>query len=279
MKINLNDGSFYCFGCGVTGTALNFVMLVNKDKKDDLQACIEYHKILKSKKVSSIKIVSQKKNHNINKQALIEAHDYFYGLKTIDWKKDRQEEAKECAKYMKDRGFLASTLNKCKAKVTYNKSYPIVFPMLDNKEFRGWVCRTMNSTIEQKRKYLYNEGFSRRNTLVGNYNHHTIFVVEGYMDYLKMKQNGAKYVAAILGWKITEQQIKKLKQNGVKTIISALDNDICGKKGTKELGKHFKVIKLPYPKHVKDPGDMNKKVFDSIINKIKKEVCTNEFSK
>lgn len=265
MQITLHENFFYCHGCAKSGDALQFVLYVN-NKMDSLQACMEYYKILKSKTVKHIHVEKRAKIKSDNKQALIEAHDYYFGLKNVNWIKEQCDEKD----YMIKRGFTPSTLNKCKAKLTYNNSYPIIFPMFDLGHFRGWVCRTTNKSIEQKRKYLYNEGFSRRNTLVGDYNAKVVVLVEGYMDRLKFKQFGAKKVAAILGWKVTEQQITKLKEQGVDFVISALDNDTCGEKGTAYLRKFFKVIRFQYPKGIKDPGDMDQKTFDIANQKTKK---------
>lgn len=266
MQVTLYDGRFYCHGCHKTGDAFQFVKLANK-KLDDLQACIEMYRILRSKEVRSIKVVRKARAKADDKQALVEAYDYFYGLKTIDWvKEDHEEKA-----YMKKRGFDPKTLSNCKAKLTYNNAYPIIFPLIDMGVFRGWVCRTTTKAIEEKRKYLYNTGFSRRNTLVGNYSGKVVVLVEGYMDYLKMRQFGVKNVAAILGWKLTEQQITKLKAAGIETIISALDNDPKGKEGTKYAMKFFNVVQFQFPVGVKDPGDLDQATFN-IANRKTKEL-------
>jgi DNA primase len=266
MQITLHENFFYCHGCAKSGDALQFVMYVNKDK-DDLHACMEYFKILKSKSVKHIHIEGRRfKAKADNKQALIEAEDFYYGLKSIDWRHTKCPERD----YMEARGFTPATLNKCNAKLTYNASYPIVFPMFDLGTFKGCVCRTTNKVVEQKRKYLYNEGFSRRSTLVGDYKSKVVVLVEGYMDRLKFIQFGAKNVGAILGWKVTEQQITKLKEQGVEYVISALDNDKCGNEGTKYLKKFFKVIRFQYPDGVKDPGEMDKATFDIANSKTKK---------
>ncbi len=256
LLVNLLDGSFYCFGCNVSGDALQFVKLVSKTL-NDLQACIKMCKILKSKKVKSIKVSRKARVKPDNEQSLAEAHDYYYGLKSTEWCIDNSPEKH----YMKGRGFNQTTLTKCKAKLTYNSAYPIIFPLIDMGEFRGWVCRTTTKVIEEKRKYLYNTGFSRSNTLVGNYGNKVVMLVEGYMDYLKMRQFGVNFVAAILGWKLTEQQIKKLKNAGVETIISALDNDTCGKKGTEYAKKFFNVIRFQFPDGIKDPGELDDATF------------------
>ena len=267
LKVNLNDGSFYCFGCGATGNAMKFVQSVNT-RLDDLQACIAYFKILRSKKVNKIAVkVSKEASHHIDKQAQIEASDYFSGLKKINWSKYEGDERD----YLNARGLTSATLTKCNAKLTYNTSYPVIFPMNDLGKFRGWVCRTMSKEIEKKRKYLYNTGFSRRSTLVGDYAAKTVMLVEGYMDYLKMRQNGVSKVAAILGWKVTEQQITKLKAQGVVNIISALDSDVCGIKGTEYLKKFFNVIRFEFPEGVKDPGDLSKAQFKVSNENTKRE--------
>ena len=86
---------------------------------------------------------------------------------------------------------------------------------------------------------------------------------------LKMRMFGIKNVAAVLGWRITEEQIQKLKAEGVTHIISALDNDECGRKGTAYLKKFFRVTRWQYLKSCKDPGEMNKKQFNLMYHRTK----------
>ena len=206
-----------------------------------------------------------------------EAYDYYHGLRKVNWRDSDESEVVAAKEYMTKRGFSPETLHKCKAKVTYNRSYGIIFPMLDNGKFKGWVCRTMLKVIEEKRKYLYNEGFSRATTLVGNYGAKDyVFVVEGYMDRLKFVQFGEDNVVAILGWKMSPQQIQKLKDKGITKVISALDNDECGRKGTEFLKKHFKVTRFKYLKGVKDPGDMTQESFDKMFRKTMSEFKRNQ---
>jgi len=255
MMINLENNSFFCFGCNVSGDAFKFVKLMNKNL-DDLKAYIKYYRILRSRKTISLKTKMVIK-HVDSQQATIEAADYYNGLSLTDWSKDNSE----IKEYMKKRGFDERSLTLAKAKINYNNSYPIIFPMFDNDKFRGWVCRTNNKDVEKKRKYLYNTGFSRRDTLVGSYQASTVIIVEGYMDWLKLKQFGVKNAVAILGWKMTAHQITKLKEAGVKTIISALDNDDCGKRGTKYLKSFFNVIQFYFPRNIKDPGEMDQATF------------------
>lgn len=280
MIVNFEDGSWFCFGCNMAGDAVKFVKLMEAqyNKLNDLQAYKKYLQILKSDKCSDITInPSLKLGRPLQRDLYNEAYDFYHGLRKVDWNESEESEVISARDYMKKRGFSSRTLIKCGAKVTYNQNYGLVFPMLDNKKFKGWVCRTMVKSIEEKRKYLYNEGFSRATTLVGEYGTKDyVFVVEGYMDRLKFVQFGEDNVVAILGWKMSPQQIQKLKDKGITKVISALDNDDCGKKGTKFLQKHFEVTRFTYLKGVKDPGEMTQESFDKMFKRTMKNFKNNQ---
>lgn len=277
MVVDLAKGNYYCFGCGKTGDALTFVQEINKDL-NSLQSAQKFFKILKSNKVQKIQFNKRyKKAKRQSTDNYNMAHDYYYGLSEIDWIKIKSTDVQALKEYMLNRGFDGLTLNKCHAKITYNKSYPIIFPMIDNGEFRGWVCRTTSLEVQKKRKYLYNEGFSRATTLVGDYGStDCLFIVEGYMDRLRFVQNGVYNVVAVLGWKMSYEQEQKIKGfKNIKYIISALDNDECGKKGTEYLKTIFpNVIRFNYLKGIKDPGEMAdaefKKMFRSTMENLNK---------
>lgn len=275
LLLDFEEGSWFCFGCNRSGNAERFVKEMEKkyNNLNDLQACKKFYEILRSEKCSNIQIdyteiSSQSKS---SRQLYDEAYDYYHGLRKVRWLHDEVEEVINAKEYMVSRGFSPSTLNKCRAKVTYNAFYGLIFPMMDNNKFRGWVCRTMRKDIEKKRKYLYNEGFSRATTVVGQYGTKDyVFVVEGYMDRLKFIQYGEDNVVAILGWKMSKQQEDKLKAAGIKHIISALDNDECGRKGTRYLERIFgvtNVVRWKYLKGIKDPGDMESDTFDRMYQK------------
>lgn len=280
MSVDLIKGTCYCFGCSEYLDAKSFVIkMENKyNGLNDLKAMQVYYKILKSKKCSDIHIKNAYKNYRTSnkKQLYDEAYDYYHGLRSVNWLEDLSEDEEEVYKYMLKRGFTGSVLNECKAKITYNNSYPIIFPMMDNSKFKGWVCRTNKKKIEAKRKYLYNKGFSRASTLVGNYgSKEYVIVVEGYMDRLKFLQYGVENVVAILGWKMSSEQENKLKSKGINNVISALDNDECGRKGTKYLKTIFNVTRFTYLRGIKDPGEMTEEKFDKMYSRTMKNYYKN----
>lgn len=280
MLINLSEGTWFCFGCQSSGDAMKFVNLMEKkyNGMNDLQSCKKYFEILRSEKCSDIYISNKinLKNKKQSRQLYNEAYDYYHGLSRVDWYCPEGKEVIEALEYMEFRGYSKKTLKLANAKVTYNNSYGIIFPMIENRKFRGWVSRTMREDIEKKRKYLYNEGFSRSDTLVGSYGTKDyIIVVEGYMDRLRFVENGmSDNVVAILGWKMSKQQELKIRKAGIKNIISCLDNDECGNKGTLYLKSVFgpgNVLRWSYINGLKDPGEMTHEQFHEAYKKTMKK--------
>lgn len=283
LQINKQTGFFYCYGCGLSGGAFELV----KNYEPNLSPIEIYKKLHSFVKEGKGDIGGRDVYTYTNlpythsfvdskvkyREGIKLAKDFYFNLPETNWYK-LPEEAIPILRYMKHRGFTTSTLKKFGAKFTYNKNYPIVFPMYDNGIFRGYVMRTDDPTVEDQRKYMYNKEFRRRITLPGDYKNSTVILVEGFLDMLKAKQYGIKYVAAVLGWKLTSEQFEKLKRCGVKTIICALDNDECGRKGYKYLKRicsvnHISVKRIRYPKSMKDMGDLNKENSKLILQQIK----------
>lgn len=283
LQINKQTGFFYCYGCGLSGGAFELV----KNYEPNLSPIEIYKKLHSFVKEGKGDIGGRDVYTYTNlpythsfvdskvkyKEGIKLAKDFYFNLPETNWYK-LPEEAIPILRYMKHRGFTTSTLKKFGAKFTYNKNYPIVFPMYDNGIFRGYVMRTDDPTVEDQRKYMYNKEFRRRITLPGDYKNSTVILVEGFLDMIKAKQYGIKYVAAVLGWKLTSEQFEKLKRCGVKTIICALDNDECGRKGYKYLKRicsvnHISVKRIRYPKTMKDMGDLNEENSKLILKQIK----------
>ena len=263
MLINLDEASFYCFGCGVKGSTFELVKL-------QYPSYNTFNIVRAIKAMASGKDGENKQKTNIlqiapkvlNMQAV---RDYYFNLPKVNWySKEVDAEAKQ---YMKKRGFTMKTLNEAGARINSSDSYKIVFPILDNGVFRGYVGRTTIKEIEEKRKYIYNTGFRRSKALAGVYNGSSVLVVEGFLDMLKARQMGVKSVVAVLGWKMSQQQEQKLKHKGIKTIVCGLDNDDAGRKGYKYLQslEGFNVVRLRYPKNIKDFGDVTPAIFEQRI--------------
>lgn len=274
LRINLQEGTYFCFGCEESGNAVDFVNKMYPEL-NELQSCLKLEKIIKSNEIRKVQITIKRKTKKRSRQALFEAQDYYYGLLKTNWKEVEDETSKQIVSYMNERGFTEKDLQLAKCKENkYNIAYPFIFPILDNGEFKGWVSRTMNKYVEKKRKYLYNDGFVKRETLCGNYEKgKVIFICEGYFDYLSLRTKGhIKNVVAILGWHISDGQVNKLKKIGVKKVVSALDSDEKGEQGTKYLKKFFEVERFPFPEGVKDAGEMTEKQMQKSLKILKRRM-------
>lgn len=245
LQVDLTNNRFYCYGCGIKGDARQFVKYM--EKMDDLTSWLKYETILNTTWKSDYKI--QVAEVETPERLMQLAKRYYYSLPKTKWSEVEDS-------YIQKRGYTSKVLSKVGAKLNPNNDYGIVMPMVDMGEFKGYVCRATNKEVESKRKYLYNKGFTRRNTLVGNYDKNWVVICEGYMDWLRFKMYGVNNVCAILGWKITPIQIEKIKQY-TNNVISALDNTDTGKEGTKYLKQFFNVIRYKFPENVKDPGDLD----------------------
>ncbi len=290
MQISIPKAFFYCYGCNASGSSTELYQAFYKKQHNKeisaLQAKLNIQKIVKKQLNSSVSsknaspytydsLLTTSTNTSLllkenYSQGITEARNYFYNIPFPCWYrpskvKEVEEESRTCLIYMQKRGFTKKLLTNAQAKASLNKYYPIIFPLLENGIFRGYVMRTFDPEIEQQRKYMYNRGFKRESCLAGTYKHETIvLLVEGYLDCLKAQQFGIQSVVAILGWKISGIQLEKLKKAGIKHIICGTDNDEAGIKGYKYLKlvqkqqKWFKLSRVHYPKGIKDFGDLQK---------------------
>ena len=280
MQINIPDSYFYCFGCGVHGSTYELVKLFNPDLTS-LQVYELINKIIRKKgrgviggREVGITTYSTKSSsvRTSYKEGIKLAKDYYYNLPATNWYKP-SEEAFQAKRYMLKRGYKTSTLIKYEAKATYSNNYPIVFPLLENNIFRGYVMRTSDKEVEENRKYMYNKGFKRKNFLIGTYEaDQPVLVVEGYLDLLAAKQLGIENVVAFLGWKASDAHIKKLKHRNINHIICGLDNDPAGRDGYKFIKNKFDLVdRIRFPKGIKDFGDLlkNPSIANEILSQIK----------
>lgn len=289
LQINIDKAFFYCYAeCGAKGGSLelykNYYKLEHGREPSDIKA------IEAIKKITGNNLIYSNNNSNISfvenrtyQEGLQDARNFYFNLPDANWFRPSKvevnaDEARICKQYMAKRGYTSRALTEAMAKPTFNKYYPVVFPLFENNIFRGYVMRTFDPEVEENRKYFYNKGFKRERTLDGQFrNTDTILLVEGHLDKLKANQLGIKNVVALLGWKMTQTQMNKLKKAGITKLVCGTDNDEAGKKGyryLKLLEKQgwFKVYRVRFPKGIKDFGDLQSgsKEAESMLNQLKK---------
>jgi len=265
MLINLNQANCYCFGCQKHYDAYELVKTAS-NLQDDFEI---YKMMAKINKIDSERefIIPEMQPEPDYEQLRLQAQNYYSTLPKTNWDEYTVENAE--FKYLIERGYSPKLLNACGAKINYSSNYTIIFPIMDNREFKGWVCRTIDKETEKKRKYLYNKGFKRSSCLCGVYsNKNPLIITEGYFDMLKLRQQGFKNVVAILGWKISNEQIKKIKAAGIEKIISALDNDKAGNEGHDYLLSvlHKEIQRWKFRNWQKDVGEQSTKEIEKNLN-------------
>ena len=270
MKVDFETGDWYCFGCQEGGDSWKFVCKAERMDDPDLNdlQCLEIYYAIVHGRASQRRLRLPRVKPKTARQLYDEAYDFYHGLSKVDWTDPGSDEVKRIMSYMSARGFTPDDMGRMGAKVTYSEPYELVFPIMDNGKFKGWVSRTDDPEVAKYRKYLYNKGFRRATTVVGDYsNAKPLYIVEGFMDRLKLIHCGVDNVVAIFGWKITDDQVRKLSEAGVTHVISALDNDDCGRKGTEYLRTKFNVTRFQYLKKYKDPGDFTEKDCDIMLER------------
>ena len=272
MMVNLDRGTYHCFGCEAHGDAQKLAVTLERKYHgaNDVQALMSYYRILRTTECDPIRIPPRSRSKAISRQLYVQAYDYYHGLSRVPWTRSQalSGDMLNGLRYMEERGFTAEFLEEVDARWAYTRDYPLVFPMKDNGKFKGWVSRTFDPELSKRRKYLYNKGFSRATTLVGDYQQAPfVYVVEGNMDRFKLMQLGLPNVVAILGWKMSAQQISKLKAQGVTKVIAATDNDDAGRKGWRWLCQNFETTRWAYLKGIKDPGDFTPDNFQKMYER------------
>ena len=126
----------------------------------------------------------------------------------------------------------------------------LVFPVRDAKgNVRGFAGRSLLSKEEQESKGIqkyYNSKVSllyKKSELLFNLHtikSDTVLVVEGYADTVTFWDRGIKNVVGLGGVELTEDHLKSLNRQGVKTIILCLDNDEVGRAKEEKILEQIK---------------------------------------
>ncbi len=283
---------FHCFGCGVGGNALGFVMKIEKsDFRDAIEklgarAGIEIKSLESSDPQESIKT----RLYKINAYAQWLFADAIKNQKSVlDYLKNRGLSLEIIEKFelgfapndfetlvgyfakkqipVEDAGRLG--LVKSKSAGHYYSFFRnrLMFPIRDAKaRLIGFGARSLSkddepkylnspeSPIYNKSFELYGLNFARPQIMQTS----QVFLVEGYIDVIACHQLGLVNTVAPLGTSLTEPQVQYLKKYA-KNIVLMFDGDAAGLKAILrsieiclKLGVHPQVVILP---EALDPGD------------------------
>ncbi|WP_069471086.1 DNA primase [Candidatus Marithrix sp. Canyon 246] len=252
---------YYCFGCGVHGTAITFLIEYQhltfveavhelasrlgiemeyeqgssvKSYDELYQLMIEASKFFKQQLRNSTKAINYLKTRGVSGEI---ARDFGLGYAPAEW----DILLKTLGTTPEKRTNLLKTglVKQNDSGRRYDRFRDrVMFPILDK---RGRIIAFGGRTLNQNKeipKYINSpetELFKKRHELYGWYLANklhplkNIIVVEGYMDVIALSQAGIKNVIAALGTTITEDHIKILFSR-VSEIIFSFDGDKAGQK-------------------------------------------------
>ncbi|NLY21239.1 MAG: DNA primase [Tissierellia bacterium] len=295
FSVSPNKGIFHCFGCGVGGDVITFVMKIEGLTFPEAAKKLadQYGVHIKENKGNFKKNDLKETAFELNRKVAFYYMQNLIGYKpaleylfkrgiTIDFIKKygigySKDSWDDLVKYLEGENQdleLASKLGLLGKKKKSEGYYDvfrgrIIFPIINTKnKVIGFGGRVLDDSMP---KYLNSPEslvFNKGNNLYGlNYfnrgkKKENIILVEGYMDVISLGTQGIDYCVASLGTALTINQVKLLSQYGENFYI-CYDGDFAGINATKRAIQIFnsleinvKVIQL---KDGLDPDDFIKK--------------------
>ncbi len=301
---------YRCFGCGKSGISITFLM---EYKNFTYSEAIEYLAkranisldYIETGKQSIEKNKLQKKLYEINTEA---ARLFYKNLSINDaalkYLQKRNIDKNIIKKfgigytvnqwdnlltYLKSKGYKEEEIEKTGLIIKREKNdgyydrfrNRIMFPIFDiKKNIIGFGGRVLDDSLP---KYLnspdsliFNKGYNLYglNIAKENVKDKSFYLVEGYMDVIKMHSHGFDTAIAALGTALTDNQIKLLKRYSNKFYI-CFDSDEAGLKASLRALNLFKSnnldAKVIIIKNAKDPDEFLNK-----FGKMKFEMLTEE---
>ena len=267
FSVNTQKGFYHCFGCGVSGDAIRFLMdYDNLPFPEAIERLAEFNGLSVPYEDDGRQVDPQEKDrYDLGLECLADAaaffHEAFYG-----------ESGKAARDYLRQRRLKKATVDTFllgyappgNALLAHlGSKYPlqllqdvglvgvkddhhydwfrerVMFPIYSIKgKIIAFGARAMG---EAQPKYLNSPEttwFNKRFELYGLHQamqtrERTLLVTEGYMDVIKLWQHGVKNAVAALGTAIGDSHISQLKKRAEKVYFS-FDGDTAGQKAARK---------------------------------------------
>ena len=292
------NGSFYCFGCGVGGDIFTFTKLIeNLDYIDAVKHLAERSGILIEENSYDNSLSKLKeKIYEINRETAKFFHEYLMseggkwaldyltqrGLKIATIKHFGLGAAPDSwdmlINHLKGKGYSlsdmlsANVVGKSQRGSYYDRFRKrVMFPIID---VRGRVIafsgRAMPNDDKSGGKYVNTADtpvYKKSENLFGinfakNHCAESVILVEGNMDVISLHQAGFQNAVAALGTSFTAEQAKLLSRY-TKEIILTLDSDAAGRKAAARAGEILRdtglSVRVVSVPDGKDPDEFIKK--------------------
>ena len=262
FSINPDKQIFKCFGCGLGGGVINFIMEIEKlDFKESIIFLAEHSGV-------EIELDESYKGSNDLTQQLLKIHTQVSEIFTSNFDTD---EGKQIYQHLIERGLAKETIKTFNLGFSINKGKQVL-QYLQTQKYTSDALLKSGLFVDTKRGYIdrfkgriifpihnptgktiafsgrvVNDGkiakyvnspetpiYHKSNVLYGLHEskHHirtskAAIVVEGYFDYLQLFQSGIKNVVAISGTAFTDKHAQLLRRYTT-NIFLAYDGDKAG---------------------------------------------------
>ena len=302
FSVSPSKGIFHCFGCGVGGDVISFIMQKEglsypeaiKFLADKLGILVETNEVNKEK------YEHRKKLFEINNEAKL---FYYKNLLINDIPKDYIKKRNlnnnlinkfiigyadgknSLYRYLQQKGYQkddiieVGLINQDEKGNVYDKfRNRLMFPIIDIRgnvigfggralaDSRAKYMNSPQSLAYDKSKNVYGVSNLKNSTKVGK-----IILVEGYMDVISLTNYGFDYAIASLGTSLTHDQAKLIKRY-CKNIYICYDGDSAGQNATSRAIEIFKeqdispnIIVIP---DNMDPDDYIKQYGNESFNRL-----------
>ena len=267
FSVNTQKGFYHCFGCGVSGDAIRFLMdYDNLPFPEAVERLAEYNGLDVPYEDDGRQSDPQEKDrYDLGLECLADAAAYFHEALYSD-------SGKAARDYLRQRNLKKATVDTFQLGYAppgnallahLGSKYPlqllqdvglvgvkddhhydwfrerVIFPIHNHKgKVIAFGARAMG---EAQPKYLNSPEttwFNKRYELYGLHQamqtrERTLLVTEGYMDVIKLWQHGIKNAVAALGTAIGETHISQLKKRAEKIYFS-FDGDTAGQKAARK---------------------------------------------
>ncbi|MCX5780568.1 MAG: DNA primase [Firmicutes bacterium] len=266
FSVNRDKQMYYCFGCHAGGNVFSYLM-----KKDGLEFREALEILAVKAGVDIIRLQDKKTIDKRKAMVAVNnaaAHYYQdalageHGQDARDYLTQRGinsetitsfklgyalDEWNQVENYLLKKGFAVETIKACgliKRSENQNRFYDqfrqrIIFPIFQyNQDVVGFGGRSLGEALPKYLNTAETELFSKRKNLYGLAQaresireKNSAFLVEGYMDCIKLQQVGIKNVVASLGTALTEEQARLLRRYTEKVVV-LYDGDDAGQRET-----------------------------------------------
>jgi len=234
LSINMTYGSFRCMACNEEGDILELIARYEIEENPHLsimQAILRAHRSLSGVEIAKYDGKMQSSvTRSIRQQPIEELDDVYRFYKSL-------MKPQAPIPYLSDRGVSYETQRAFHIRTNDTSTNPIVIPLIEQGNFKGYVARRVDDVKD--RKYKNNLGLIKETTLPGTLvAGKRVIVAEGMFDRIKAYQNGYKNTACILGCTPSEPQLKKIASYA-SGVLWSTDNDTAGERGYRVARQWF----------------------------------------